>query len=82
MSTDLFDGSSRKRSAAVHDANKQAQAGAERAQREADLHNGALMRSDPMLTRLLKAYSICDADNRAALVRLAEVACTAPGGIV
>lgn len=49
---------------------------------ETDRYNGALMRTDPMLNRLLQAYTKCDENNRAELVRLAELACTAPGGIV
>lgn len=82
MSGILFDGSTGKRSAAVHDANKQAQASKERNQVVTDQYNGKLLRTDPLLARLMAAYTRCDEANRAEVVRLAELACAAPGGIV
>lgn len=82
MSGILFDGSSGKRSAATHDAALQAQTNKERNQAASDQYNGKLLRTDPLLARLMKAYSKCDEANRAELIRLAELACTAPGGIV
>ena len=39
---------------------------------DADRYNGAMMRTDPLLVRLLKAYSKCDEADKAEIVRLAE----------
>lgn len=39
---------------------------------DTDSYNGRLMRTDPQLARLLKAYSKCDDANKAEIVRLAE----------
>ncbi len=49
---------------------------------DADRYNGAMLRTDPKMARLFKAYTKCDEANRDELIRLAELACTAPGGIV
>ena len=56
---------------AQHRARKQAQAGAERSQAEADERNGALMRRDPRLVRLLKAFCAVGEDQREAFVDVA-----------
>lgn len=56
---------------ALHGARKQAQAGAERSQAEADRRNGALMRNDARLVRLLKAFSALADDQREAFVDVA-----------
>ncbi|MEV4782101.1 hypothetical protein [Burkholderia sp. LMU1-1-1.1] len=55
----------------LHRARKQAQAGAERSQDDADRHNGALMRKDARLVRLLKVFSALADDQREALVERA-----------
>lgn len=47
---------------------KQTQAGAERSQADADRRNGALMRKDSRLVRLLKAYCAVPDDARDAFV--------------
>ncbi|RFP19165.1 hypothetical protein [Duganella sp. BJB475] len=63
-----FDDSIPSRTEALHDARKQAQAGAERSQADADRRNGALMRKDSRLVRLLKAYCAVPDDLRDAFV--------------
>ena len=51
----------------LHGARKQAhQAGAERSQDDADRRNGALMRRDPRLVRLLEAFCAVADDQREA----------------
>ena len=63
-----FDDSTPSRAEARHDARKQAQAGAERSQADTDRRNGALMRKDSRLVRLLKAYCAVPDDARDAFV--------------
>ena len=53
---------------ALRNARKQAQVGADRARTDSDRRNGALMRNDPLLVRLLKAYSLVPAPEREAFV--------------
>jgi hypothetical protein len=53
----LYDDNRPSRKEVQQDARKQAMAGAERARDDADRRNGALMRKDSRLVRLLKAYS-------------------------
>lgn len=60
---------------ALHSARKQAQAGAERSQDEADRSNGALMRKDARLVRLLKAFCSVSEGQREAFVEWAVEAC-------
>ena len=50
-----YDDAHESRAMAQHRARKQAQAGAERSQDDTDRYNGALMRRDPRLVRLLPA---------------------------
>lgn len=63
-----YDDAHESRAMAQHRARKQAQAGAERSQAESDRYNGALMRRDPRLVRLLKAFSAVADDQREAFV--------------
>ena len=67
----LYDDSHESQAMALHGARKQAQAGAERSQDDADRRNGALMRRDPRLVRLLKAFSAVADDQREAFVDVA-----------
>ena len=53
---------------ALRCARKPAQAGAERSQDDADRSNGALMRKDTRLVRLLKAFCSVSEDQRDAFV--------------
>lgn len=66
-----YDDSHESRAMAQHRARKQAQAGAERSQDDTDRYNGALMRRDPRLVRLLKAFSALADDQREAFVDVA-----------
>ena len=70
----LYDDSRESRSMALHGARKQAQAGAERSQDDADRRNGALMRRDARLVRLLKVFSALADDQREAFVERAVAA--------
>lgn len=70
----LHDDTHPSRAMALHDARKQAQAGAERSLAESDRYNGALMRRDPRLVRLLKAFSAVSEDQREAFVDRAVAA--------
>ncbi|MBV6321931.1 hypothetical protein [Duganella violaceipulchra] len=63
-----FDDTIPSRAEARQDARKQAQAGAERALADADRRNGALMRKDSRMVRLLKAYCAVPDDGRDAFV--------------
>lgn len=67
----LFDGSSNRRSAAQHDASKQAQAGAERARSEADQHNAwlQLLRLDARACAIMEHYRQTDEQGRTDLAR-------------
>ena len=64
----LYDDDHPSRAEVRHDARKQAQAGAERSQADADRRNGGLMRKDSRLVRLLKAYCAVPDDAREAFV--------------
>lgn len=66
--TPFYDDSLPSRAAALHQASKQAQAGAERARIDSDRRNGALMRTDPRLNRLLKAFTALPDQDREAFV--------------
>lgn len=67
----LYDDAHQSQAMALHGARKQAQAGAERSQDDADRRNGALMRKDARLVRLLKAFSALADDQREAFVDVA-----------
>lgn len=69
--TMLFDDSRESGAMALHGARKQAQAGAERSQDDADRRNGELMRKDARLVRLLKDFSALADDQREAFVDVA-----------
>ena len=69
-----YDDSHESRAMALHRARKQAQAGAERRQDDTGRYNGALMRRDPRLVRLLKAFSAVSEDQREAFVERAVAA--------
>jgi hypothetical protein len=60
----------------------QEQGSKETSQAQSDRYNGALIRKDERLARLLKAYSHCSESGKDELVRLAEIAASAPGGII
>lgn len=67
----FFDDDRQSQKMALHGARKQAQAGAERALADSDRRNGALMRRDPSLVRLLKAFCAVADDQRDAFVDVA-----------
>ena len=67
----LYDDTHESQKVALHGARKQAQASAERSQDDADRRNGELMRRDPRLVRLLKAFSALADDQREAFVERA-----------
>lgn len=66
--TMLYDDTHESRAMALHRARKQAQAGAERSQADTDRYNGALMRKDARLVRLLRAFCAVPDEQRDAFV--------------
>ena len=64
----LYDDTHESQRMALHGARKQAQTNAGRSQADSDRYNGALMRTDSRLNRLLRAFTALPDAERAAFV--------------